>query len=86
MELRAGGDVIEAAFPGERIGDKIARRGFGANGSGYCRQRVGRNLRSVGEYRGTFESVLEFTNIAGPGIGGEAGSRFCGQFEWALGK
>jgi hypothetical protein len=43
-------------------------------------------LRSVGEYRGTFESVLEFTNIAGPGIGGEAGSRFCGQFEWALGK
>jgi hypothetical protein len=68
MKLSAGGDVIEAAFPGKGFGHQIWRRTFSSNRHCDGRQKFGSDFRAIGEDRRAFKRVLKFTNVAWPGV------------------
>jgi hypothetical protein len=66
MELSAGGDVVDAAFPGKSFGDEIGGSAFGVDGGKLADEEFVGDFGGVGEDNGALDGVLQFADIAGP--------------------
>jgi len=84
VELGAGGNVVEAAFPGEILRDEVLGDGVSLDGRGEGGKKSGADLRSVGEDGGALEGVLEFADVAGPRVIAEAAAGFGAEGERRL--
>src|SRR5438105_7483394 len=66
VQLRARGDILEAARPRKRFGHEVCWSRFRSNGSCDGRQEFGSDFRPVRQDRRSFESVLKFTHVSWP--------------------
>src|SRR5882724_189117 len=86
VQLRARGDILEAARPRKRFGHEVRRSRFRSNGSCGGRQELGSDFGAVRQDRGSFESVLKFTYVSWPGVGTEPAASAFVESEWPLAK
>jgi hypothetical protein len=72
VKLSAGGDFVKAAFPGKRVRDEVYGCSFRVNHGGFADKKLTADFGPVGQDDGALEGVLQFADIAGPGVVAEA--------------
>ena len=81
VKLSAGGDFVKAAFPGKGVRDQVCGCSFRVHNRWFADQKLTADFGPVGQDDGALEGVLQFADIAGPGVVAEAAASVVAQGE-----